>query len=88
MSITKDFARSQLGNPEALLPHEVASVLYYASLLLTYLRCHEPLSRLNEEVLLKGLRGALDQPWLDGEMRELFEEGRRRMQERRAPETE
>jgi hypothetical protein len=79
LRLTKGFARSQLGNPEALLPQEVASVLYYASMLLAYLRCHEPLNRLNEGALLKGLHWGLEQTWLNSETRALFEEGTRRL---------
>ncbi len=79
LRLTKDFAKSHLGHLDATLPREVATVLYYASILVARMRCAEFLTRLNEEALLKGVRWVLDQPWLDPETRALFQEGERRM---------
>jgi hypothetical protein len=79
LSSTKDLARSQLANPQAMLPREITLVLFYASLLLLHLRCYEPLSSLNRGALFKGVQWALEQSWLDGEARRLFEEGQRRL---------
>jgi hypothetical protein len=79
LRLVKDYAKHQIDSPEALLPREIASVLYYASVLLAHLRCQEPLSKLNESALLRGVQWALYQPWLDTETRRLFQEGQRRL---------
>jgi len=83
LRLTKDFAKSHLNHPDATLPREVATVLYYASILVARLRCGESLSRLNEEALLKGVLWVLAQSWVDAETRALFEEGHARLGERK-----
>jgi hypothetical protein len=73
---TKDFAKANRGRLEGLLPQEVATVLYYASIVVARLRLGERLSDLDDQTVRKGIDWALAQPWVDGPVRRLFTEGR------------
>ncbi len=67
--------RSRLGCG-AMLPKEVASVLYFASIAVALVRCQEPISSLSTERVLMGLGWSLGQTWLDAELRVLLKECR------------
>jgi hypothetical protein len=73
--LTKTFAKSHLSHPDSPLPAEIATVLYYASLTATAVRCGRQITDLTRAQLDHGLAQLLDQPWLDPDLRTLFEAG-------------
>jgi hypothetical protein len=73
---TKDFAMRHLRLGGRGLPRRVARVLYYASVLAALLHWGERISRLSDAKLLSGLDWAIEQPWLDTSLRDLFRKGR------------
>jgi hypothetical protein len=67
LSLTKDFAKANMDHPESSLPHEVAAVLYYASIAVALVRLDARITQLKDEDLQRGLHWAKDQPWVDHE---------------------
>jgi hypothetical protein len=70
----KLFAKACKAKAEGPLPPEVATVLYFASIVVALLRCETRITELDDDGLLKGAQWALAQTWLDQSMRSLFEE--------------
>jgi hypothetical protein len=82
LKLVKDFGKILRRSESApLLPREIATVIYYASIAAAGLRCGVSISRLDPEKLKKGFRWALSQPWLDESIRRLFEEEAKRLGE-------
>jgi hypothetical protein len=75
LHLTKGFAKSHLNHPESPLPPEIATALYYASIVCAWLRWNRRITWLTPGELSRGLRQLLEQPWLDPELRALLEEG-------------
>jgi hypothetical protein len=73
--MAKDFAKASRISPESAIPREVASVLYFASIVAAMTRCRVRISRLKNRELRAGIRWALAQAWLDEPTRALFQEG-------------
>jgi hypothetical protein len=55
------------------LPRDVATVLYYAALAAAHAFHHTAITRLDPMQVRTGLRWTLELPWLDGDLRRLFE---------------
>lgn len=72
----KDFAKACRIGSESALPHEISTVLYYASILVAMMRCSRRITRLDKAALLDATQWALEQPWLDDTLRDIFREGR------------
>ncbi len=72
---TKQFAKDCRKRPDGPLPDEIATVLYYLSIVAAMTKCRRRISRLDDSSLRYALEWALDQPWLDEPSRELFGEG-------------
>lgn len=73
--LVKTFAKVSLNaHPEAL-PEPIALVLYYAAIVAARLRLRRRITQLDDAKLLEGIRWALEQPWVDPPLRQLFEEG-------------
>jgi hypothetical protein len=70
----KRFAKACRNHPDGPLPVEVATVLYFACIVVARLRCDggPRISALDDPALVEGLCWALAQPWLDQRTRELF----------------
>jgi hypothetical protein len=70
----KRFAKACRNHPEGPLPVEVATVLYFACIVVARLRCDggARISALDDATLVDGMRWALAQEWLDERTRELF----------------
>jgi len=79
LELTKEFARASRGHPDRPLPDEVASALYLASIVVALARCGKRITGLSDDGLRYGLTWALKQAWLEGAIRELLDEGRRRV---------
>lgn len=72
---TKDFAKAQREHPNSFLPKEVATVLYYASIVAARLRLGERITSLTDAELRQGVEWSLELPWLVESMQPLFTEG-------------
>jgi hypothetical protein len=71
----KDFAKANCGNPDAVLPHDVAAVLYYAAIVAAQLHAAGTISRLDIGELRRGLEWAVALDWVDMRTRGLLSEG-------------
>lgn len=75
--LTKEFAKASRVQLESLLPQEVATVLYYASIVVARTRLGKRISGLDDKATRKGIEWVIAQPWVDARTRGLFEEGLR-----------
>jgi hypothetical protein len=75
LDLIKQFAKAARARKDSLVPPEVATVLYYASILLAR-HCHGgvSLSSLPEATLLEGGRWILGQPWVGEDVKSLVSE--------------
>ena len=80
LEAVKDFAKRAAQSREAILPKAVARMVYYLAIAAALVRCDRRISSLKRSELLRGLRWALAQEWLEGDARELLEEGVRRLE--------
>jgi hypothetical protein len=69
----KQYAKT-LGPGPALLPKEIAMVLYLGAIAAARLRLGERISTLSDESLASGIKWALEQEWLDDASRALMSE--------------
>jgi hypothetical protein len=61
------------------LPPQVATVLYFASIVVARLRWDARISSLDDDAIVKGTQWALAQSWLDQPTRTLFQEAAARL---------
>jgi hypothetical protein len=68
----KDYANQHRHHLASPLPLPVVMMLYYASILLAR-SCHKAIiSQLSDRELLKGIRWAVEQDWIDASLRDRF----------------
>jgi hypothetical protein len=72
LSLTKDFAKGNMDQPESSLPNEVAAVLYYASIAAAFVRLDQRISQLSDSDLQRGLSWAKGLPWVDKHIQQLL----------------
>jgi len=77
LELIKEFAKVSRGRPEGTLPDEIATVLYFLSIVAGITKCRRRITHLDDAALRHGLDWALDQPWLGESTRRLFQEGHR-----------
>ena len=77
LELTKQFAKDCRKRPDGPLPGEIATVLYYASIVAAITKCGRRISKLDHQSLRYALDWALEQAWLDEKTRELLREGYR-----------
>ena len=70
----KHFAKASKAKSTGPLPPQVATLLYFASIVAARLRCDARISGLDDDAILKGTQWALAQSWIDPPTRTLFEE--------------
>jgi hypothetical protein len=75
LEMLKDFAKAHVLHPHSPLPREIATVLYYASILVAMSRCDRQITKLDSDPLSEGVADLLRQEWLDDSMRALFTDG-------------
>jgi hypothetical protein len=76
LRLTKRFAKTSDRRQANPLPEEVATVLYYAAIVAALLRHGERISRVSDSTLREGVDWVLEQEWVTGLLRGLFEEAR------------
>jgi len=54
---------------------DVAYVLYYASILKARLQCGQTITALEDHLLVKGLDWAVEQTWINDDLRTMFKQG-------------
>ena len=79
LRLTKDFAKANRDHPEAVLPREIAEVLYFGSIAAALVRCRARITRLTNVELRQGFRWGATQVWVDAPMKELFAEALRKV---------
>ncbi len=75
LELAKRFAKQCRSHPESPLPDEVATVLYFLSIVAALMKCGRRISGLDNQALRHGLDWGLAQSWLDEDTRRLFCEG-------------
>ena len=75
LEMTKDFAKACASHPDSPLPKEIASLLYFASIVVALTRRGERISQLSDVALRRGIERVMDQPWLHDKIRRLLQEG-------------
>lgn len=72
LTLTKEFAKSNMDHPESSLPKEVAAVLYYASIAAALVRLDRRISQLGDAELQRALQWAKEQRWVDPQIQQLL----------------
>jgi len=80
LEAVKDFAKRAAISREAVLPKAIARMLYYLAITTALARCDKRITSLKDAEILRGLRWALAQAWLEGDMRTVLEDGVKRLQ--------
>jgi len=75
LTLLKDFAKAQCHHPRGVLPPEVMTVLYYASIVAARLHAHQRITGLSDHELCSGIASLMDQSWLEEDTRTLLTEG-------------
>lgn len=75
---TKDFGKQHRNDPASPLPHDIATVLYFAGIVAALTRCDQRITQLDDDSLRAGIEWVMALPWLDEPTRALFNEGRNR----------
>jgi hypothetical protein len=75
LKLTKDFAKACRLSRGGPLPREIATVLYFASIVVAMVRCQRRITRLDDADTRHGVEQCLAQTWLDAATRQLFEDG-------------
>jgi len=74
LTLTKDFAKANMDQPESSLPGDIAAVLYYASIAAALVRLDRRISRLGDAEYKRGLEWAIGRPWVEAPIRLLLNE--------------
>jgi hypothetical protein len=75
LKLTKDFAKACRLSRGGPLPREIATVLYFTSIVVALTRCQRRITRLEDTDIRKGVEQCLAQNWLDATTRQLLEDG-------------
>jgi len=68
----KEFAKANRDHPASVLPGEIATVLYFASVIVARWRCGEVITTLNDRELRVGIEWAIAEPWVDERTKSLL----------------
>jgi hypothetical protein len=75
LELTKQFAKDCRSSPHGPLPDEIATVLYFLSIVVAMTRCGHRITKMDDRSLEFSLNWALRQPWLDEAARGILQEG-------------
>jgi hypothetical protein len=82
LQLTRQFAQTHLDHPGEALPPEIARLLFHGSVLVAWAAGLDSGGETSEAELLVGVDWVLEQPWVDGETRDLFRTNRHRLLDR------
>jgi hypothetical protein len=68
----KDFAKANRNHPASTLPNEIATLLYFASIVVAQTRCGRRITSLSKKEIRAGVAWALAQDWVDERTKSLF----------------
>jgi WD40 repeat protein len=74
LKLVKEFAKANRNNLQSTLPPEVATVVYFAAIVVGLMRCGQRITALDDQALRQGVEWVLAQPWIDDFSRPLFRE--------------
>ena len=77
LELTKRFAKLCRSDHHVPLPGEIATVLYFLSIVVAMTRCGRRITKMDDRSLQYSLSWAIRQPWLDDSSRRIIEEGLR-----------
>jgi WD40 repeat protein/predicted Ser/Thr protein kinase len=72
LKVMKEFAKANRDNPESSLPTEIATVIYFAAIVVALMRCGQRITELDDDALRGGVEWVIGQPWVDELTRSLF----------------
>ena len=78
LTLTKDFAKSNMDQPDSVLPNDVAAVVYYLTIAAGIVRLNKRISRLGDVELKRGLEWAKSKPWVEPALQDLLGEAVRK----------
>jgi DNA-directed RNA polymerase specialized sigma24 family protein len=73
LQAVKRYGRKQARQPDAKLPSEIASIVYFGSIAAALVRRGEWISKSDESLLRSGFERAIAQSWIEAPLRELFQ---------------
>jgi hypothetical protein len=74
LTLTKDFAKGNMEQPDSSLPNDVAAVLYYASIAAAFVRLDRRISQLGDAEFKRGLEWAKSKAWVEPPIQRLLDE--------------
>jgi len=72
LKVVKEFAKANRDDPESSLPTEIATVIYFAAIVVALTRCGQRITELDDDGLRRGMNWVVAQPWIDELTRSLF----------------
>jgi hypothetical protein len=79
LRLAKDFAKQHHDNSRSPIPPDVSLLMYYGSIVAAMIRWNQRITRLSDDDLRAGLNWVIRQPWVEGQLLSLFQEGLRFM---------
>jgi hypothetical protein len=79
LELTRQFARACRSHPDAMLPHEIATLLYVMSIVVAMLRCGARITTLDDGALRSAIVWLIEQPWVEPRLVGLLNEGLRHL---------
>lgn len=83
LRLTKDFAKQHHDNSQSPIPPDVSLLMYYGSIVAAMIRWNQRITRLSDDDLRAGLNWVIRQPWVEGRLLTLFQDGLRFMRSSR-----
>ena len=74
LTLSKDFAKGNMEQPDSSLPNEVAAVLYYLSIAAALVRLGRRITQLGDPELKRGLEWAKGKTWVEAPLQKLLDE--------------
>ena len=75
LEMVKQFAKTSRSHPDSPLPREIATLLYYAAIVVAMTRCGRRITNLDDQGLKEGIGWVLSQTWVDEPTKDIFKEG-------------
>jgi hypothetical protein len=74
LTLTKDFAKGNMDQPDSSLPNDVAAVLYYVSIAAALVRLDQRITQLSDAELKRGLEWARGKTWVESRLLRLLDD--------------
>ena len=87
LELSKEFAKRSLYSPSPSIPHDVARVLYFASIAAALAHCRKRITTLEDEEVITGIKWSLSCEWVTHSARTVLEAGLQALGGEQEPET-